>query len=195
MWGVGDWNLRTPQAILHGVVKPINALLHLRFFPIAVGIALLAGCPQQAVQSQAMPKPAPTAAANDANRGVTRNVTPLLVWYLLGPPERAYASDRSPMMGGPLATSGISENRGAYDVYSLTQTDTSASLSQWTQLRTFNSERECEDYKSSQLKDVNDPAWITKEAGKKRNRLMYQSAQRDFIESERCAAFEPTSSH
>jgi hypothetical protein len=99
------------------------------------------------------------------------------------------------MMGGPLATSGISENRGAYNVYSLTQTDTNAPLSQWTQLGTFNSEQECVDYKSSQLKDVNDPAWITKEAGKKRNRLMYQAAQRDFIESERCATFERSSSH
>jgi hypothetical protein len=123
-------------------MKPIDALQRLRALAIAAGIALLlAGCAQQAVESQATPQPAPTAGANDETRGIVRDVTPLLLWYLLGPPERAYASDRSPMMGGPLATSGISESRGAYNVYSLTQTDTSAPLSQWTKLGTFNSKQ------------------------------------------------------
>jgi hypothetical protein len=179
------WILRTPQATLSGAVKPLDVLLHLHF-PIAAGIALLlAGCAQQAVKSEAMPQPSPTVGTNDTSG-----------WYLIAPPQRAYASDRSPMMGGPLATSGISENRGAYSVYSLTQPDTSAPLSHWERVAgIFSSEKECGDYKSSQLKEANDPAWIAKVASKKRDRLVYPAAQRDFIGSERCATSQQISSH
>src|ERR1700719_3675971 len=87
---------------------------------VAAIVLILAGCAQQVSHHQAVPALSPAAKTSDAGG-----------WYLIMPPQRAYASDRSPMMGGPLATSGISENRGAYLVYSLTQSDTSIPLSKW----------------------------------------------------------------
>jgi hypothetical protein len=99
-------------------MKRKDAMLCWCAVPIAAAITLfLVGCAQQAVQNQASPPPSPPVGTNYPSG-----------WYLVAPPQRAYASDRSTMMGGPLATSGISENRGAYLVYSLTQNDTSAPL-------------------------------------------------------------------
>src|SRR5258708_30482990 len=99
-----------------------DALMHRCALPIVATIVLiLAGCAQQVSHSpKEVRAPSPAAKASDAGG-----------WYLITPPQRAYASDRSPMMGGPLATSGISENRGAYSLYSLTQEDTNAPLNKW----------------------------------------------------------------
>ncbi|MEA2680804.1 MAG: hypothetical protein QOK03_2526 [Candidatus Binataceae bacterium] len=100
------------------------------------------------------------------------------------------------MMGGPLATSGISENRGAYLVYSLTQNDTSAPLNKWQRVAgTFSSEHDCEDYKSGQMKKMTDPEWLAKESATKRYRVMSAPAIHDFLDSERCATSEQLSPH
>jgi len=154
--------------------------------PIAATIVLvLMGCAQQASHNQEAPALSPAAKTSDAGG-----------WYLIMPPQRAYASDRSPMMGGPLATSGISENRGAYLVYSLTQSDTSIPLSKWPRAPwLFSSEQECADYQSDQLKKINDPAWIAKKTTTSRYRVISAGMARDYIESERCVTSEQLSVH
>jgi hypothetical protein len=167
------------------MMTPKDALLR-RAWPIAATIVLiLAGCAPPASHNQE--EPALSLAANTSAASG---------WYLIMPPQRAYASDRSPMMGGPLATSGISENRGAYSVYSLTQNNTSAPLDKWHRVAgIFSSEGECEDYKSGQMKQMTDPAWVTKETTTKRYRVMSPPAIRDFLESERCVTSEQLSPH
>jgi hypothetical protein len=167
-------------------MTPKDALMRRCALPIVATIVLVvAGCAQQASHRQEVPALSPTVKTNDAGG-----------WYLIMPPKRAYASDRSPMMGGPLATSGISENRGAYSVYSLTQDDTSAPLSKWQRVAgIFSSEQECEDYKSGQMKQMEDPAWVTKETTTKRYRIVSSPAIRDFLESERCVTSEQLSPH
>jgi hypothetical protein len=167
-------------------MKRKDAMLCWCAVPIAAAIALvLVGCAQQAVQHQASPPPSPPVGTNYPSG-----------WYLVAPPQRAYASDRSTMMGGPLATSGISENRGAYLVYSLTQNDTSAPLNKWQRVAgTFSSEHDCEDYKSGQMKKMTDPEWLAKESATKRYRVMSAPAIHDFLDSERCATSEQLSPH
>ena len=163
-----------------------DALMRRCALPIVATIVLVvAGCAQPASHSQGVPALSPAAKTSDAGG-----------WYLIMPPQRAYASDRSPMMGGPLATSGISENRGAYSVYSLTQDDTSVPLSKWQRVAgIFSSEQECEDYKSGQMKQMADPAWVTKETTTKRYRIVSSPAIRDFLESDRCVTSEQLSPH
>ena len=105
---------------------------------------LLGGCAAQSIPSQTS-VPAPSAASASDPGG----------WYLIAPPQRAYASDRDPMMGGPLATSGVFEQRGAYDAYSLTQIDTSAPLSKWQRVAgTFSSDADCESFKAAEFKKM-----------------------------------------
>lgn len=154
--------------------------------PIAATIVfIIAGCAQQAPHNQEVPALSPAAKTSDAGG-----------WYLILPPQRAYASDRSPMMGGPLATSGVSENRGAYSVYSLTQDDTNAPLSKWPRAPwLFSSEQECADFKSDQLKQINDPEWVAKRTTASRYRVIYTGRSRDYIESERCVTSEQLSPH
>jgi hypothetical protein len=163
-----------------------DALIRWGALPIAATIVLvLTGCAQQGSHNQEAPALSPAAKTSDAGG-----------WYLFMPPQRAYASDRSPMMGGPLATSGISENRGAYLVYSLTQSDTSIPLSKWPRAPwLFSSEQECADYQSDQLKKINDPAWIAKKTTTSRYRVISAGMARDYIESERCVTSEQLSVH
>jgi hypothetical protein len=157
-----------------------------RMLPI-VGIAvLLIGCAAQSIPNQnSMPAPS-VASANDPGG-----------WYVIVPPQRAYASDRLPSMGGPLATSGISEHRGAYDVYSLTQTDTSAPLSQWNRVAgVFGSDADCENYRAAQLRKINDPATITKIVAQHPNLAgVYVRGLRERHDSERCVGASQLSSH
>jgi hypothetical protein len=69
------------------------------------------------------------------------------------------------MMGGPLATSGNFEHRGGVETFTLTQVDTSAPLSKWQRLAgPFTSQKDCEDIKASQLTELNDPAYVSKNA-------------------------------
>lgn len=163
-----------------------NASMRRSVLPIVAAIFLVvAGCAQQASHNLEVPAPSPAPKTSDAGG-----------WYLITPPQRAYASDRSPMMGGPLATSGISENRGAYSVYSLTQDDTNVALSKWQRVAgIFSSEQECEDYKSGQAKQMADPAWVTKETTTRRYRIVSPTAIPDYLDSERCVTSAQLSQH
>lgn len=105
------------------------------------------------------------------------------------------------MMGGPLATSGISEHRGAYEEYSLTQVDPSAPLSKWKPIaEEFSSEKDCDDYKAAQIKQISDPTWVSQSASK----IIAQHPSmvgvdiresHDILESARCVTASQISSH
>ena len=152
--------------------------------------SLLVGC---AAQSNSSQNSVPVSSATNANDPEG--------WYLIAPPQRAYASDRSPEMGGPLATSGDFEHRGAYDVYSLMQIDTNAPLSKWQRLAgTFVSDADCEDFKAAQFKKSSDPAAVSKEAkaviGKNPHIVGIDvRATREMYESERCVGASQLSPH
>jgi hypothetical protein len=161
-----------------------------RMLPI-VGIALLLiGCAVQSIPNQKS-VPAPSAANASDSDG----------WYLIAPPQRAYASDRDPMMGGPLATSGVFEHRGASDAYSLTQIDTSAPLSKWMRVAgVFSSDADCEDFKAAEFKKISDPASVAsaaKTAIAKNPHLVGVDVRgtREIYESERCVGASQLSSH
>lgn len=111
-------------------------------------------------------------------------------WYLLLPPQRAYSSDRSPMMGGPLASPprNAGEFHGAYEIYSLTQIDQSALLNKWQKAMEFGSGQDCEDYKAAQLKQTSDPAANTRMSERTRERLIDPTYMRSIVESERCTS-------
>lgn len=175
---------------------------------VAAAIVLLStGCAQQSAPNQTSPPPAPVA-ANVAEKQhvqlLEERATLLLMqagWYLLEPPRRAYASDRTPMMGGPLATSGISYNRGGVERWSVNQVDTSAPLAKWTTIGgPFISEKDCEDVKAAQLTELNDPAFVTKNGA----RIVSTQPQyagfatrlaHDIYESERCVSASQIPSH
>jgi hypothetical protein len=145
---------------------------------------LLVGCAAQSISSQ---NSVPASSAMNDPGG----------WYVIVPPQRAYASDRLPEMGGPLATSGIPEHRGAYEVYSLTQMDTSAPLSQWKRVAgVFSSDADCEGYRAAQLKKINEPATITQIVAKHPSLAgVYVRGLRERYESERCVGASQLSSH
>lgn len=160
-----------------------HTLAILAIFSLLVGCAALSNPSQNSV---------PESAANASDPEG---------WYLIAPPQRAYASDRSPMMGGPLATSGDFEHRGAYDVYSLTQIDANAPLSKWQRLAgTFVSDADCEDFKAAQFKKSSDPAAVSRQAKAAIGRNPHivgvdVRATREMYESERCVGASQLSPH
>lgn len=104
------------------------------------------------------------------------------------------------MMGGPLATSGISDNRG-WERYAITEVDTSAPLSKWLVIALpFSSEKDCEDVKATQLTKLDNPAYVSKNAA----RIISKQPQyagfatrlaHDIYESERCVSASQIPSH
>lgn len=111
-------------------------------------------------------------------------------WFLMIPPRRAYAADRSTMMGGPLATGAGEggEEHGAYVLRSIDQADTSAPLSKWEIFAgSFPTEADCQHYKATELADLNDPSWVAKQVQRARGRMIDLPAMRDMIEGQRCA--------
>jgi hypothetical protein len=105
------------------------------------------------------------------------------------------------MMGGPLATSGVFEQRGAYDAYSLTQIDTSAPLSKWERVAgVFTSDTDCEDFKAAEFKKMSDPASVASAAKAAIGRNPHLvgvdvRGARERYESERCVGASQLSSH
>ena len=121
---------------------------------------------------------------------VTVKDAPSGSWVLLIPPQRAYAADRSPIMGGPLATQPMeaAESHGAYYTASISQFDVNAPLSQWKNVLSVSlqSKSDCERVKGDLLHESDDPAWLTQQALQTRTRIIDPSRYRDAIEAARC---------
>src|SRR5438876_2396016 len=113
--------------------------------------------------AKAQPDP-PSSALTDTRALINQGYK----WFLLVPPERAYAADRDYFAGGPLATApmGGGYSHGFVSTYSLTQMDSDAPLSRWRPAGAFQTEEECSSYKAQQLKQISDPAWTTAQARK-----------------------------
>jgi hypothetical protein len=163
----------------------------MRLVSLAVFAALVcvAACGQQ---SRFTTPPAPTQ-SDPSSRALSDTRTLVdqgYKWLLLIPPERAYAADRSVIMGGPLATGpmGGGYSHGFVSTYSLTQIDPDAPLNRWRPLGAFESEEQCTNYKAQQLNQISDPAWVTAQARKSPTHLVDVSGTRDLFETARCVS-------
>ena len=159
---------------------PIGTLLvaalrgSIRVYVLAAALVIPGGCSyqlRQEVQSAAV-------GGRNANGD----------WYLLVPPQRIYSSDRTTMMGGPLATAPSNEFPGALGTYNLMEIDENEPLNRWERAMQFPSKRDCEDYKTAQLKQISDPLTSTKIALKTRIRLVDTPYMRSYVESGRCVS-------
>ena len=111
-------------------------------------------------------------------------------WVLIAPPLEGYSSDRTPQMGGPLALPSDWESRSGagYKFVNIDRIDANAPLSRWQKRHTFPSESECQDYKAAMLKELSDPAWTTKAALNRRDRIMDPVFVKAFVTAARCVS-------
>lgn len=83
----------------------------------------------------------------------------------------------------------------------MTEVDTSAPLSKWSRIAgPFTSQKDCEDVKASQLTQLNDPAFVSKNAGEIVSKQPQYSGfatrvVRDIYDAERCVSASQMPSH
>jgi hypothetical protein len=79
-------------------------------------------------------------------------------------------------------------SHGFVSTYSLNQIEPDAPLNRWRPLGAFESEEQCSNYKTQQLNQTSDPAWVSAQARKSPTHLVDVSGTRDLFETARCVS-------
>ena len=169
----------------------------MRFHFIAALCLILFGCAQGAGQTNAINQNE-SGASPKAVQATQQTLTlDPNSWYVVLPPQRAYAADRSPQMGGPLPTSGEYEHRGAYDVASLTEPDTTAPLSKWKPIAgAFTSEKDCEVRKATMPDTALAPQRVAQQNARRPSLAGVDTrAVKEMLQTARCVTGAQLASH